>query len=92
MDDEIFEALRWFFGEVGVETDGAGVVVATAPLGFHPLDVAAFRLHAKAWLPFRDQRQRGLLELQAIPFLDDVVALVLAGLAPVPISLCHTGG
>ncbi len=48
VDDEVFEALGGLFGEVGVETDGAGVVIATAPLGFHLLDEDPFHLYAYA--------------------------------------------
>lgn len=38
VDDEIFQALGRFLGEVSVEPDCAGGVVATAPLCFHAAD------------------------------------------------------
>ena len=67
MDHDVFEALAGFLGEVGVEADGAGVRVATAPLGFHALHEDATHLHAHQRFPFGDQRRRGCLELLPIP-------------------------
>ena len=45
MDEDVFQAFRFFGGEFGVEEEGAGVRLATAPFGFHVEDGAAVGLH-----------------------------------------------
>lgn len=73
VDDDVFEAFRGFFGEVGGEADVARGRVAASPAGFHPLDEKLGDFDAHQPFPFGDERQRGLAKLAAIPFFGDVV-------------------
>ena len=55
VDDEVFEALGGLFGEVRVEADGSGEVVAASPACFHALDEELPGLDAEAGFPLGDE-------------------------------------
>ena len=65
VDDDIFETLAGFLGEVGVEADAVGVRIAPTPLGFHALheDAADHDAH----LPAKARRAGGVEEVAAAP-------------------------
>ena len=41
---DVFQALPWFLGQLGVQSDRSRCVIATAPLGLHGLNENAFHL------------------------------------------------
>src|SRR5438128_2333430 len=75
VDDDIFEALYWLFGEFKVQPDATGVSVACAPLGFHSFDAVRGYLKAQGRLPFVQKWRDQFPQLLAIPTLQDSLAL-----------------
>ena len=67
VDNDVFEALAGFLGEIGVEADGVGLRIAASPLGLHPPheDPADFNTHQR--FPLGNHRRDRCLELLAIP-------------------------
>ena len=51
-----------FFDEFGVEPDVPRPVIATAPLGFHPLEEVPRHLHFQLRFPLLDERRNGLVQ------------------------------
>ena len=51
VNDDEFEALRRLSGKLGIEPNGACLVVAASPLGLHPSYEDALDLDAHARLP-----------------------------------------
>jgi hypothetical protein len=56
-----------FFGEFGVEEEGAGGGVATAPFGFHVAEEDAGGVDAEGGFPFGEERGEGGVELGTVP-------------------------
>ena len=68
VNDKIFQTLARLLGEVGVQSDCVGAVIAATPLGFHALHKKPMNLHSQQWLPFCNHYWGGILDLLAIPF------------------------
>lgn len=54
MHHDVFQALDWLLGKVGVQTDARGSGVATSPFRFHLLYEEAGHLHTYEPFPFCD--------------------------------------
>lgn len=66
MENDIFQALAWFFCEFQVEADGAVLGATAALFGFHFSDGEACDGEAEARFPLGNQRRDGGFELLAI--------------------------
>src|SRR5947209_3460952 len=56
MDDNVFEALARLLGQLCVEADGSGSMIAASPFGFHALEEEPLHFHAHERSPFCDER------------------------------------
>ena len=59
VNNNVFEALRWFLGQLGVEANRACLVVATSPFGLHPLHEEPLGPHIQQRLPSREHGRNG---------------------------------
>ena len=75
VDDDVFEAFAGFAGEIGIEANGTGFGIATAPPGFHSPDEKAVHLDVHERLPLGDEGREGGLELGAIPVFEEGLSL-----------------
>ena len=55
VNDDVFEALAGFLGEVGVEANAVSTWGAAPPFRFHLLHIESRNLHADDRRPFGDQ-------------------------------------
>jgi hypothetical protein len=55
VDHYVFQALGRFAGQVGIEADVGGFVIAAAPLGFHALNEEAVDRYFQDGLPLGDE-------------------------------------
>ena len=46
MHNDVLQALRWLFGQIGIEPDALGTWTAATPLSLHSLHEEPFNLHA----------------------------------------------
>lgn len=77
--DDVFEALRRLAGQVGVQADRPGSVVAASPAGFHAADVEAGDFHADLGLPPRNQLLGSYFDEASVPLFQDFPAFGLIG-------------
>src|SRR3989442_15679373 len=77
VENNVFEALRWLLGQLGIEANRACLVVTAPPLGLHPLHEEPLQSHAQQRLPSRQQCRHSLPQLLSIPFLYKCLSLVL---------------
>lgn len=56
VDDDVFKQVFRFFHQLCIQADVTGLVIATAPLGFHTLQIVAGYFDAKFMLPPRNKR------------------------------------
>jgi len=60
MYNDVLQALRRFFGKLGIEPDIAGNRVAATPLGLHSLHKKPVYFHTQQRLPLGDQGWHGV--------------------------------
>ena len=69
VDDDIFQAIFRFFGQLQVYPDAFGIDIAGAPFGFHLFDRPLVDLNTDYLLPFDDQGLDSGFEPGPIPLL-----------------------
>lgn len=58
VDDKVFEAVRRFFDQLGVEENISAIRIAASPFGFHAADKEFVDFYMETLLPFGNQRFR----------------------------------
>ena len=78
VDHEVLETPARLLRKIGVEADSAGLWVAAAPPGLHPLHEEPLHAHTQQLLPSREQWRHGFFQLLAIPRFNHSLSLFLA--------------
>jgi hypothetical protein len=60
VDDNIFKTFQWLSGEIGIQSNGAGAIIAATPFRLHPLDENSPHPYPYQPLPFFNQRRSSL--------------------------------
>ena len=75
---EVLETPARLLRKIGIEADSAGLVVATAPPGLHPLHEEPLHADTQQLFPTCEQWRHGFLQLLAIPGFNQSLSLFLA--------------
>jgi hypothetical protein len=75
VNDNVLKAFPRLSGEVRIQSDGPGAVVAATPFRLHSLNEKSPHPYTHQPFPFVDQWRDGFPQLLAMPFLDDGLPL-----------------
>ena len=75
VDDDVLKALRWFFGQVRIQSNTGRCRVAAPPTRFHPLNEKSLDRNPQMRLPSRNQVWNLKPQLLSVPSLQNLLSL-----------------
>ena len=82
VDDDVFEAMPWFFCKLRIKADVAGNRIATSPFGLHLLNVKPFNCNAHYRRPACDNGGDDCFDLFTIKLGNNCFLLIFASSRP----------